>query len=69
MLPALLRRGGHAAPDLRLAAAALLLPAGREAGVPVPGGAEGGDQGRQRQQQEEEQEDQDQDLSSERKQF
>lgn len=39
----LLGDGADAASDVRLAAAALLLPAGREADVPVPGGAERGE--------------------------
>lgn len=57
------RAGGLAAADLRLAAAALLLPAGREPGVPVRGGAEGGATSVQQPQRDQ---DQDQDQSSER---
>lgn len=62
----LLRGGGDAASDVRLAAAALQLPAGREAGVPVRGGAEGGEASRRQQNaQEKEDDDQDQDQDQE----
>lgn len=61
----LLGGGGDAASDVRLAAAALQLPAGREAGVPVRGGAEGGETSHQQQNaQKDPDPDQDQDQRS-----
>lgn len=56
----LLGGGGDAASHVRLAADALLLPAGREAAVPLRGGAEGGETSL-RQQNPQAREDQDQD--------
>lgn len=58
--------GGHAATDLHLAAAALRLPAGCEACVPVRGGAEGGATSVQPQHADQ---DQDQDQRSEKNQM